>query len=265
MGQSASLPKQVSTPFSTPKHSIEELSTAELLVLLNAHTWSLESISNKAKKLPPQSPGNFYSQTDSKETDLAMELHALSPALATLRFRLVPSKLKEPVFWMTVFQILQERLEEHNGEKILSDETDTETQPHSDDGLSSASEPTLYYQDLLEERTKEIRKLKLRIKALESQLNNRPAQPSTPSASQSPPANQQGPSHTGSWIMDDDSKDFMSYPPELKQNMRQEKQKRLKQVQQDMKFILDSDRVEDSNGKWDCCGQDSYHGECRKK
>jgi hypothetical protein len=68
--------------------------------------------------------------------------------------------------------------------------------------------------------------------------------------------------HSGTWMIDDDSKDFLSYPPELKANLRQEKMKRLQEVRQQMQFILDTDNVEDTNGRWSCCGQTSYHDEC---
>jgi predicted translin family RNA/ssDNA-binding protein len=64
--------------------------------------------------------------------------------------------------------------------------------------------------------------------------------------------------HKGRWMMDKDSIEFMEYPDELKSNLRDQKQKRLEQIRANMKFILDTDNVEDSNGYWDCCGQTSY-------
>jgi hypothetical protein len=62
--------------------------------------------------------------------------------------------------------------------------------------------------------------------------------------------------------MDQDSIDFLSYPPELKDNLRSEKRKRLEEVKAQMRFILDSDDVQDSNGRWSCCGQTEYHPTC---
>jgi chromosome segregation ATPase len=70
--------------------------------------------------------------------------------------------------------------------------------------------------------------------------------------------------HTGQWVMDQDSKDFLEFPVELKENLRMEKRKRLEEVAQQMKFILDSDAIQDSNGSWDCCGQNRYESPCSK-
>jgi hypothetical protein len=37
-----------------------------------------------------------------------------------------------------------------------------------------------------------------------------------------------------------------------------EKQKRLDEVRSQMKFILDTDDIKDSYGKWSCCGEEEY-------
>ena len=63
----------------------------------------------------------------------------------------------------------------------------------------------------------------------------------------------------GKWIMDQDSIEFLNYPDELKTNMRNEKLKRLNTVREEMKFILDTDNIEDSNGHWSCCNSTTYN------
>lgn len=64
--------------------------------------------------------------------------------------------------------------------------------------------------------------------------------------------------HTGEWVMDKDSKDFWALDEELKNNLRSEKQKRLNEVQSQMKFILESDDISTSQGAWSCCQSPEY-------
>lgn len=65
-------------------------------------------------------------------------------------------------------------------------------------------------------------------------------------------------SHKGSWEMNSDCSEFMKLDDHLKENLRQEKAKRLNEVQSQMKFILDSDDIKDSYGRWKCCGKETY-------
>mmetsp|Transcript_18998 Transcript_18998/g.29257 ORF Transcript_18998/g.29257 Transcript_18998/m.29257 type:complete len:513 (-) Transcript_18998:160-1698(-) len=67
--------------------------------------------------------------------------------------------------------------------------------------------------------------------------------------------------HKGKWIMDQDSKDFLELEDEIKQNLRQEKERRLKEVRDQMKFILDTDHISHSFGEWDCCNAPLYNAE----
>ena len=72
------------------------------------------------------------------------------------------------------------------------------------------------------------------------------------------------PQHKGEWEVHPDCKEFMKLEDHLKDNLRNEKQKRLNEVRSQMKFILDTDDIEDSYGKWSCCGQEEYKAECTK-
>lgn len=67
--------------------------------------------------------------------------------------------------------------------------------------------------------------------------------------------------HKGSWEIDSDCSEFMKLDACLKENLRQEKKKRLNEVLSQMKFILDSDEIKDSYGKWSCCGRETYDTE----
>lgn len=68
--------------------------------------------------------------------------------------------------------------------------------------------------------------------------------------------------HSGSWEMHPDCMDFMKLDDHLKENLRKEKEKRMNEVRSQMKFILDTDDIKDSNGKWSCCGKEEYEAEC---
>ena len=57
--------------------------------------------------------------------------------------------------------------------------------------------------------------------------------------------------------MNRDSREFFSLDEELKANLRAEKTKRLREVSEQMKFILDADDVY-GHGQWDCCGRKEY-------
>ena len=62
--------------------------------------------------------------------------------------------------------------------------------------------------------------------------------------------------------MEKESIEFLSLDEEIKKKLRDGKQKRLQDVHEQMKFILDSDEIQDSRGKWDCCGCETYGGTC---
>lgn len=64
--------------------------------------------------------------------------------------------------------------------------------------------------------------------------------------------------HKGTWEMHRDCMDFLGLDDHLKDNLRKEKKKRLDEVRSQMKFILDTDDVKDSYGRWSCCGKEEY-------
>ncbi|KAL3792877.1 hypothetical protein HJC23_004802 [Cyclotella cryptica] len=67
--------------------------------------------------------------------------------------------------------------------------------------------------------------------------------------------------HSGHWEMHPDCKEFLKLDEHLKENLRKEKEKRLNEVLSQMKFILDSDEMKDTYGKWSCCGKEEYEAE----
>lgn len=67
--------------------------------------------------------------------------------------------------------------------------------------------------------------------------------------------------HKGEWIMHDDCREFLKLEDHLKENLRKEKEKRINEVLSQMKFILDTDDLKDSYGKWSCCESEDYSSE----
>jgi hypothetical protein len=68
-----------------------------------------------------------------------------------------------------------------------------------------------------------------------------------------------GATHGGKWVVDKDCQEFLSLDQETRDKLREGKKKRLEDVLEQMKFILDGDTVSFTRGKWDCCGQTSYY------
>ena len=266
MGQSASHSSEVT---SFEGKTLYELSDDELQVLLTMNPWSKEEIlvASRAVDQSGERKVGFYSkEQDSPEAELAVHINRLSKELANLRFSLVPSRLKEPVFWESVFAILNERLDEHNAQYESSMEVDDVDQRTGSSGQSnghdrarpSPTKVSTSFPDDEEDSASLVSDLKRQLAAKDKQIAALRRQVEEYKALT------EATGHRGEWVMDKDSKDFLSYPAEVKENMRKEKQKRLRQVQQDMKFILDSDNVEDSNGHWACCGQTAYRSKCSK-
>lgn len=288
MGQSTSLPNKKSNNFI--KNDLFQLEEYELEILLGLRPLGIEevrmvscSVSCSFGKENNEIGSSFYAQeADSPEAQLAIKINSLSRDLSKLRFHLVPSKLKEPVFWETIFTLLRERLVEYSARHLLAE---AEQEERTRTSLTKSMLPranTIYFPDdevdLLdevcldddggeEEKTSLQEKLALRnsqVLCLRQQVNDLRKEIKLLRASAGTAKVKETPKHKGTWVMDQDSLDFIGYPEELKDNMRKEKQKRLEHVKRDMKFILDSDDVEDSNGVWNCCGATEYKHKCNK-
>lgn len=255
----------------------------------------------------------FYAQeADSPYTQLAVKVNGMSSALSNVRFQLVPSRVKEPIFWQATFQILTNRLRQvHENKNSPSyDTTSQEETKQPEQTTTSASvtaSPSRRRKDqdvstkqppqakngqrsiVISPKNGNTKSLQTTNKkgnekhtkhvtiitttddpppglSLEEQLAFRTTQVQELRQQLQQLQKLQEPSHsehTGTWVMDKDSREFLEFPDELKENMRQEKQKRLNEVRAEMKFILDSDNIEDSTGQWSCCGAKEYKMECK--
>ena len=253
--------------------------------------------------------GSYPDQSEDELTSLCFRILRVSPTMAKLRFRLVPTKLKEHVFWSALWTILYQTLQQQeddaeeqdiNGNSsndITATTTPSNTQqrsfftspfsPKNGNNATTANNDNAdidrEFADFSRKRAEEtiftlrrtIEKQEWKIEELQKELENRNGGKGsqTESAAQTTPpavaalspkksASSATNPHVGPWVMDSDSKDFLEYPEELKVNLRMEKQKRLQEVKEQMKFILDSDNIEDSQGSWKCCGQKEYNAVC---
>jgi hypothetical protein len=293
MGTSAS---RLKSGTSLQGKDLFQLKKSELRVLIDLHPWTKDeillvtrSLKEKLANDDDSLPGFYSIEDDSPEIDLAVRINALSKEVALLRFHMVPSRLKEPLFWKSVIVMLKERFVEYNARHPLQvDDLDEaadlggndpkmpehlskNTEQKASRTESSTTSTRSYEDDAAMEETAEEQPLDLvggkgqemeitvlqhRIHELEHILKA--------NGLKVPQHHQYRHIHKGEWLMTKDSADFLMYPLELKENMRREKQKRLNQVHKDMKFILDTDDIADTNGHWACCGETMYYSDCGK-
>jgi hypothetical protein len=175
---------------------------------------------------------------------VAMFMLQVSPALRSFRLKVVPAKLSETFFWNAVIYLL------------LSNDAYADTSALNGDGNGngvktqlpqSQSHSQSNCKSIIAQKDEEIAQLKQKL----AQARAHPPQTATTTTS-----------HNGKWSMDKESLEFLSLDDEIKQKLRDGKIKRLADVHEQMKFILDSDHVKDSRGNWSCCGQTAYQGQC---
>lgn len=277
------------------KQDLAELVENELKQLLSDYPLDKDEVlkvglaikkqQQKQKENGDANSSSSYSSHDleSPRTQLALRLNAASKDLAKIRFSLVPSRLKEPVFWDATIHLVKERLVLYNercqalaaaamrgppshesvSRQLQFPEAHQESTTKPPNGNGNSSHKLL---EELARKDAEIAELKLKLKEVQETLLDVAKLPSGPPASA--PVQMNGSSnkchHRGQWMMHKDSEEFLSYPNEVKQAMRAEKQRRLRQVQEEMKFILNSDNIEDTHGEWDCCGATEYHADCTR-
>jgi hypothetical protein len=253
----------------------------QLVVLWDHHPVTAPEVQRAARSLKAttSSPCGFYRDSkedaESQESALAMRLHRLLPELAKLRFQLVPSSgIKEAVFWQATLTLLKERLVEYNAAlsfdddgveqeqvramPVKSKDDKTGTKPTTVKTTCNASttngksKRNVDWMRQLQAKDAQIADLKQQLQELQQLYADASGKINGTK------------SHKGSWNMDKDAVEFLQYPEEVKESLRKEKRRRMQQVLDEMKFILDSDHVQDSNGKWSCCGANDYKASCSK-
>mmetsp|Transcript_12950 Transcript_12950/g.24337 ORF Transcript_12950/g.24337 Transcript_12950/m.24337 type:complete len:454 (+) Transcript_12950:70-1431(+) len=192
---------------------------------------------------------------------LALFMLKVSPQLKNVRFKMVPSKISESYFWNAVFYLLLQPCERDNliygcGYGVEMDKS----HGGSGDGGGGGDDPLKM---MLLRKNREMELLQQQVMQLKQTVATLQQQQKQLQQQQEEQQQQkQNSNHCGKWIMDKESHEFLALDEEIKSKLRDGKKKRLEDVQEQMKFILDSDNVEDSRGRWDCCGEKSYKSKC---
>jgi hypothetical protein len=185
---------------------------------------------------------------------LALLMLKLSPQLKSVRFKMVPSKISESYFWNAVFYRLLTPRERDNLLINNFHGLSAYNENHTDDGDYQLKMMILEKNREMELLQQQLMQLQQTVANLQQQQQQEKQQEQSSSMTLN--------NHCGTWIMDKESHEFLALDEEIKSKLRDGKKKRLEDVQEQMKFILDSDNVEDSRGRWDCCGKTSYKSKC---
>ena len=159
------------------------------------------------------------------------------------------------------FPIMQERA--YYDETLKSNANITNTHPFYLDEIKAQHDRINQLEKSLREARHQTRKLSLELHKERSKQQADAIDANVVDATQACPrcndvAYLETTTHKGQWIMHPDCMEFMKLDDHLKQNLRSEKQKRINEVLSQMKFILDTDEMKDSYGRWSCCGSEEY-------
>jgi len=240
---------------------------------------------------PTQSQSQLQSATadivqPKSHMDVALSILKLSPEIRALRFKLVPAKLSEYRFWSAVFFLLENCTpdslgsttlllkvptkvsNEHLNNNTEVDSTqiqDPTTKATTGTSINGSTGSTNVSSSIIQRKDKELASLRHQLAKTKEELSLLQEQYAQLKLdSESAKSSGTCSTHRGKWIKSQESLEFAALDEELKEKLREGKKQRLKDVEEQMKFILVSDDVKDSNGKWDCCGETVYSSTCVK-
>lgn len=195
-----------------------------------------------------QQSSKTSSDLEDSYMEIALYILSISPSVRNLRFKLVPSKLSEGKFWWILFDYIC-----HGSESRFEKDPKSIIEPSNyikNDSSDEDMETLVHRLKLqIKKQQEEIQKLRMTVDKLQANRND-----GTTIVNEK--------SHAGKWIMDKEAIEFLSLEEEIKQQLREGKKKRMNEMNEQMKFILDSDHIKDSRGKWDCCGNIIYCSDC---
>jgi len=202
----------------------------------------------------------FNGEDDVRErVSVAVLLLQISPQLRSLRFKMVPARLLERNFWIAAFCLLEEG--RPSFKKVTAATVKYKAEEKST-GTSVIELLCLQEHNPQQENLEIIQlreKVALAQRALEKMklemvtLEKVDPKPTAGVASTSTKK-----SHSGKWIIDKNSQEFISLDDDVKKQLRENKTKRMAEVMEQMKFILDTDDLSSSYGRWECCGKNVY-------
>lgn len=204
---------------------------------------------------------------NSSYMEVALSVLNMLPEAKALRFKLVPAKLSECHFWSAVFYLLENCTPDDIGATSTvpgaKKKSTTITHIQTETTATAVSKNEERLETLLKQKDDELASLRLQLTQANKEIaslrkSNSSSAPAAAAAAAAGPHH----NHRGKWVLSKEAIEFLSLDEELKEKLREGKRKRLQEVSEQMRFILDSDDVKDSIGKWDCCGEEVYESSC---
>jgi len=190
------------------------------------------------------------------ERNTALVLLGVSTELRTLRFKMVPSRISESKFWLSIFHLIENGTAVVQAEETTKEDKSVVEEPLID---NSSQEPTTTPPKL--DKDQEIQKLKDRLINTEKELEELKSRSATAKSSENNEIkiNSTERADKGKWIMSKESCEFLALDEEVKKQLREGKKKRMQEVMDQMKFILDSDDISSTTGHWEKTGETDYY------
>lgn len=172
----------------------------------------------------------------------------------------------DSIHYILHIRMIEERTYYYDDETLASNATTTNMPPFYLDEIKAQQDRIQQLEKSLREARHQARKLALELhkdRRREGQADKLTENTSDKTMKPCPRCNSstfvpETSTHKGQWIMHPDCMEFMKLDDHLKENLRSEKQKRINEVLAQMKFILDTDEMRDSYGRWSCCGSEEY-------
>ena len=124
--------------------------------------------------------------------------------------------------------------------------------------IDNSSQESTMTPQTLDKKDQEIQKLKNKLMATEKELAELKSQSATAKSSKNS-ATKISCANKGKWIMSKESLEFLALDEEVKKQLREGKKKRMQEVMDQMKFILDSDDISSTTGHWEKTGETDYY------
>ena len=212
---------------------------------------------------PPSAPSSSPSFDLIAYADIARLLLSSNPTLSLWRYKLVPARISEYLFWRCLFTQLDAQhpdyhtyQHQHTQQQQQQKQQQEQQSQAQIDFTAITSAGTAASEREIDSLKAQILSLQQQIADLHSQLHQKQpphtAAPAVPSARSA---------HRGRWQPDKNTLEFFALDESLRTTLRQQKERRLEDVRREMRWIVDSERVEEGPGRWECCGKEEWDAE----
>ena len=194
--------------------------------------------------------------------DIARLLLTSNPALSLWRYKLVPARISEYLFWRCLFSQLDAQHPDYQSYEQQQTQQTFPQQPPAQADPSATAHSIAASEREIESLRAQIVSLQQQIAHLHTRLDEQQQQQHTSAASTAPPS---ASAHSGRWQPDKHTLEFFALDESLRATLRGQKEKRLDDVRREMRWIVDGDRLEEGPGRWDCCGKEEWTAEGCKR